>query len=130
MEREKSLKTANLLLLLLSLLGIMHILLLIGVIPQGVVWGGQLKNQEDLFQMESISLVVTFFFALIVFFKIKSLRNGKKSKILSILLYIIAIFFLINTFTNLFSPVLLERLIFTPVSITMAVLSFILGREK
>ncbi len=57
----------NILLAALGVLFIFHILVILGLIPADIVWGGQVKDaQANLVLLETIALLVTLLFIFIV----------------------------------------------------------------
>ena len=79
MKKIISVKLAgNLLLIFLGLLLVFHILVLSGILPASVIWGGQ-ANSNNLVVLESIALVVTVLFLIIVAAKLGYILPGKFS---------------------------------------------------
>ena len=56
---------ANLLLLSLLLLFGLHILILDGVVPHHIIWGGQIRNTASLKTYQTIALIITVLFIFI-----------------------------------------------------------------
>jgi hypothetical protein len=66
----------NIMLTVLALLLIFHILLLLGIIPQTIAWGGQLDDSSNnIIMFELIAFFVLLFFALIIAIKIKEQKT-------------------------------------------------------
>lgn len=114
----------------LSLLLIFHLLVLFGILPSDIVWGSQLTNKEMLIYMETTSLAVTIVFLSNTIIYIKDKSNPTFRKLARVLLWFMACYFLLNTINNILSENNLETLIFTPISIILAFLSFRLALEK
>lgn len=131
MKKLISVKLAgNISIVLMVLLIIFHILIMIGIVPYDIVWGGQIKDDVSLMKFEIFSLVTSFLFLVIVLVKVDYLKFTKFRKITNIAVWIMFIFFLLNTVGNLASGVTLEKLIFTPITIILSVLIFRLAIEK
>ena len=131
MKKLISVKLAgNISIVLMVLLIIFHILIMIGIVPHDIVWGGQIKDDVSLMKFEIFALVISFLFLVIVLVKIDYLKFRKFRKITNIAVWIIFVFFLLNTVGNLASGVTLEKLIFTPITIILSVLIFRLAIEK
>lgn len=131
MKKLISVKLAgNISIVLMVLLIIFHILIMIRIVPYDIVWGGQIKDDVSLMKFEIFGLVTSFLFLVIVLVKVDYLRFTKFRKITNIAVWIIFVFFLLNTVGNLASGVTLEKLIFTPITIILSVLIFRLAIEK
>jgi hypothetical protein len=122
---------ANILLGIYGLLIIFHTLVLAQVVPSGIVWGGQIGNsQTNLVTLETIALVVTAFFVVIVAAKVDYIKVGNFKKFVNIILWIIFVYSLLNIAGNFASGSPTEKLVFIPISIVVAFLVFRLAIEK
>ena len=131
MKKLISVKLAgNISIVLMVLLIIFHILIMIGIVPYDIVWGGQIKDDVSLMKFEIFGIATSFLFLVIVLVKVDYLKFTKFRKIIKIAVWIMFVFFLLNTVGNLASGVTLEKLIFTPVTIILSVLIFRLAIEK
>ncbi|SRR6266508_727323 len=121
----------NVLLFSLGLLFIFHVLVLLMVIPADIVWGGQIKGApENLVTLESVALLVTALFILIVAVKTGYLQAGKFSGAIHVGVWLIFAYLLLNTLGNLASGISFEKLIFAPITIILALCAFRLATEK
>jgi len=121
----------NTLLILLILLGIFHILVLTQILPANNVWGGGSENSaSNIIALELIALLATLIFILIVALKTAYLKISRLKKLTNIGIWIMGGFFLLNMVGNLSSPSLVEKLVFGPLTLIMAVLAFRLAIEK
>jgi hypothetical protein len=121
----------NLLLLSLGLLFLFHILVLLKVIPSEIVWGGQIGGvPANLVTLETVALLVTALFILIVAAKTGYFQAGKLSGLLNIGLWLIFAYLLLNTLGNLASGISVEKLIFAPITILLALCALRLAIEK
>lgn len=109
---------------------IFHLLVLAGVIPFDMVWGGRLASEKDMYLFESASLAMNACFLCIVLVKVKALKVNIPGKAINAALWSMMVLFLLNTAGNLFSTNEMETMIFTPVTILLAVLCFLLVRQK
>ncbi len=132
MKRLISAKVAgNILLVAMGLLLPFHILVLLGVIPADIVWGGMIQGaQANLITLETIALVVTLLFMLIIAAKTGYVQAGKLSGVINIGVWFIFVFLLLNTLGNLASGVSFENLVFAPITIILAICAFRLAIEK
>ena len=121
----------NILLAALGLLFVFHILVLLRVLPPDIVWGGQIQGVEaNLITLETIALLVTLLFMLIIAAKTGYIRAGKLSGAVNIGVWLIFAFMLLNTSGNLASGVSFENLVFAPITVLLAFCAFRLAIEK
>ena len=121
----------NVLIFIMVLLVVFHVLIILKILPSGFVWGGQAKDSpSNLVTLEIISLVLTLIFIFIIAAKIGYIEEGKLKKVIKIGVWIMFIYFILNIFGNLASSVLIEKMIFTPITILLAILTFRLAIEK
>src|SRR5574339_351824 len=121
----------NILLFSLGLLLIFHVLVLLRVVPADIIWGGQIKGvPKNLVTLETVALLVTALFILIVAAKTGYLRTGKWSGVVNVGLWLIFAYLLLNTLGNLASGISVEKLIFAPITIFLALCAFRLAIEK
>jgi hypothetical protein len=121
----------NILLFSLGLLFIFHILVLLKIIPADVVWGGQIKGvPANLVTLETVALLVTAVFILIVATKVGYVQAGKLSGAINVGVWLIFAYLLLNTLGNLASGISLEKLLFAPITIILALCALRLAIEK
>lgn len=121
----------NILLAALGLLFIFHVLVLLGVLPAEIVWGGMIQGtQTNLITLETIALAMTLLFMLIVAARIGYIQAGRLSGAVKVGVWLIFIFLLLNTLGNLASGVSFENLIAAPITILLALCALRLAIEK
>lgn len=121
----------NILLVALGLLALFHILVLLGVIPADIVWGGMVQGvPSNLITLEIISLLVTILFIAIIAAKTGYVQAGRLSSAVNIGVWLIFAYLLLNTLGNLASGVSFEKLIFAPITILLALCALRLALEK
>lgn len=132
MKKIISLKWAgNLLLIAFGLLAVFHLLVLLGVVPPDIVWGGQIGNSTArLRTLETISLMITIAFAVVVAAKMNYIQAGRLRKVVNLLLWVMFAYSILNLMGNLASGISFENLVFAPVTFIMAVLILRLAIEK
>jgi len=109
---------------------VFHLLILTGVIDYTLVWGGRLRTQTEMVQFETVSLVLNVVFLLVVCVRMNWIRVRIPGIALTITLWLMAGLFLLNTLGNLASLNRLETLIFTPVTLVLAVCCGVLAMVK
>jgi hypothetical protein len=112
----------NALILLLSLVIVFHILVISGIIPFEIVWGGRLTDSSELPLYESISISLNLLMLFMVLTKAGYLRIRMKENTYRIFFGLMCLLFLVNTVGNIFSKNDLERMIFTPFTLILTVL--------
>ena len=118
------------LLLILSLIVGFHLLVMIGIIPFAIVWGGRLQNHSQMLQFETVSILLNLIMLAVVAVKGGILKVNVKPIILKVALWLMAALFALNTIGNLFSNNELEKLIFTPLTFLLALFCFRLAMSK
>lgn len=112
------------LLTILSLIVIFHFLVLLGIIPFEIVWGGRLTDSAQMFQFEIVSITLNLVMLVTVAIRSEHLNVNTNKKIITVALWIMVGLFLFNTIGNLLSSNALEKILFTPLTILLAILSW------
>lgn len=119
-----------LLVVLFTLTTIFHICILAGILPYHMVWGGRLTNKTEMYQMESVSLLLNILFLVFAFFNSPFTQKRTPILLTRIGFTILGLLFLLNTLGNIVSKDRLEQLLFTPLTMITAILCFILAFRK
>jgi hypothetical protein len=114
---------SNGLLWFLSLVIIFHIMIVAGIIPYGMVWGGRLKDDSQMFSFEFVSILVNLLMLTAVATHAGLIRWRINPTFLKVVLWLMAGVFLVNTVGNLVSENEWERIIFTPVTLLLSIFS-------
>jgi len=121
----------NILLAAFGLLAIFHVFVLLGVIPADIVWGGRIQGvPSNLLTLEAIAILLTLVFIVIIAAKTGYFQAGRLSGAVSVGVWLIFVYLLLNTLGNLVSGVSFESLIAAPVTIILAICAFRLAIEK
>ena len=118
------------LVILFSLLIVFHLLVLTGIIPFQMVWGGRLKDIGKMYSFEAVSIVLNLLMLGVV-----AVRSGLVScrinpLVIQILLWMMVALFILNTVGNLLSINETEKLIFTPLTLMLAIFCIRLALSK
>ena len=114
-----------------GLLLVLHILIVAQVMPADFVWGGQIEaDGSNLMQLEIVAITLTLFFAGIVAAKIRSLQANKSNILITIGMWVVFAYLVLNTLGNFASGVRAETWFFGPLTIVMALCAFRLAIEK
>ncbi len=111
------------LLLIFGLLFIFHGLVLAGIIPYHIVWAGKIKDRRQLWQMESISLLVLVLVAMIVSLKMGYLNFFQHATTLTAGIWVVFVFFVLNTLGNLTAKNPVEKYFFGSLTLIIALLA-------
>jgi len=115
----------------LILLKLFHVLVMLKLLPSNIVWGGQVGDSEsNLLMMEGVSLIVTLLIMAIVVIRLRYFNSGKLKIVSSIGIWVVFVLFVLSTIGNLSSNVSAEKLIFTPLSVILALLALRLAVAK
>ena len=112
----------NTLILILSVVIIFHCLVISGIIPFEIVWGGRLTDVSKMQVYESMSIGLNLMMLFMVMTKAGILRFRINEKVYRIFFGLMCLLFLVNTIGNIFSKNDLERMIFTPFTLILTIL--------
>jgi len=121
---------AIVLIALFSLTIVFHFLILLKVIPYTIAWGGRLQNDSEMFVFEGVSIALNALFLFISTVKYKKIKLGISSRFINVMLWIMFALFTLNTIGNLFSINSFEKIVFTPITIVLAITCFVLARNR
>jgi hypothetical protein len=105
-------------------------MIMTGIIPFEIVWGGRLKDKSQMLTFETISVVVNLVMLTVVAIKAGILKTGINPVIIRIFLWIMFVIFFLNTIGNIFSNNELEKIIFTPLTLILSIFSLRLAISK
>ena len=128
LKKIPELLSLRLMMVLFGAVLIFHLLVIFGFIPYTIIWGGKMKTHEDMLVMEGVSIGINLLFLGIVFLRFHQRSNTTLVKKLRFAFWLFFVLFSLNTLGNLFAETLTETLIFTPLTILLAVLSLRLAR--
>lgn len=105
-----------------------HLLVLLGVIPYEIAWGGRLKSVSEMVVFELLSIAINLLFLYLVMQKANWIKKRWSDKKISLGLWIFFFLFLLNTIGNLFAVTAFERSL-SMVTFVIAILVFWLNRS-
>ena len=115
----------------LILLFLFHVLVTLKIIPSDNIWGGQVSGTDpSLLYFELIAFAITGIFIFIILAKLDYIKIKKFRTLLNVGVWIIFIYFVLNTIGNFASGVTSEALIFGPITIVLSILALRLAIEK
>jgi len=116
--------------LLFSFIIVFHGLAILGVVPYEMLWGGKLKDEGQMLVFETVSIWLNLLMLGIVAIEGKLWKMRVNPRLIKIVLWIMSALFLVNTMGNLFSKNVLEKIIFTPLTLLLFVLCLRLATHK
>lgn len=102
---------------------VLHALVLLGLLPSDIVWGGRFKNPGEVWDLELLALLLNSLFFVFILFRMGIWTAPFSPRWMRWITRILAAYFALNTLGNLFSESDLERLVF---SLLSAILSLCL----
>jgi hypothetical protein len=104
-----------------SLSILFHLLVIIGIVPSHIVWGGRATNADELIQLEIVSISLNTLFLVFILILNGNIKVRIKPLLAKILLWLMSILFILNTIGNLLAKSSIEKIIFTPVTLLSSV---------
>lgn len=101
---------------------IFHSLVLGGIVPFDVVWGGRLQDATEMITMEIVSIVLNLLMMVVVAIRSDMVSLPVRPGVIRILLWVMTGLFLLNTIGNLASVSETEKRIFTPITLLLSIL--------
>lgn len=86
-----------------------HLSIMTSIIPYDYVWSGRLKSASGMYFSELISIAVNLFLGFILLMKGRYTRPRFTRKSIDRWLWAFIVFFILNTFVNIFSTTRLEQ---------------------
>jgi membrane protease YdiL (CAAX protease family) len=117
-------KTENSIRIMLGILLLVtafHLCIISKLIPYNIAWGGRLKNDNEMYIFESISIVINLFLTSILLIKGSYLKFRLNEKGINIILWIFFFIFILNTIGNIVAKTNFEKL-FSILTLILALL--------
>jgi len=115
------------LLILLTLFLLLHFMILLKIIPYHLIWGGRLKSNNEMYRFEIFSILLNALFIIVILAQADFWMINIPKNIITYALWLMTGLFLLNTLGNAISKNKIERLIFTPITILLAIFSLVLA---
>lgn len=121
---------ARIVLIVLAALVVFHVLLMAGVVPAGVAWGGRLDRSAPGFLIaEALALAMLVGFGLIVSLRVGWIGGSRPNRAVRIATWLVFAYFLLNTLGNLMGQSGFERFVFAPLTLVLSLLMFRIARS-
>ena len=118
------------LLAILIALVIFHFFVMIDIIPYQMIWGGRIENKRQLIKIELISIIVNLIMILVIMIKKRLIRFSINPRYLQLVLWIMFVFFLLNTLGNMLSLNQVEKILFAPLTFLLSFFTLRLAISK
>ncbi|MCF8238942.1 MAG: hypothetical protein K9I85_12340 [Saprospiraceae bacterium] len=115
---------------LFGLLILFHCFVIAGWISPKSVWGERVQSDQDLIHVELASISMLFLYAMIVMAKVNIIDMDWIKPLAQLGLWMMAIYFVITSVTNAMGDTNLERFLFAPVALVLAILTVRLALIK
>ena len=115
---------------ILSAVVLFHVLVVSGIVPKTIVWGGRISDPAQVVRAEIVSIMILLVTAAIVAMRWRSLAQGAPNVVLAVGTWVLVGLFALNTVGNRFAKTLLERAVFTPLTLLLALLTLRLALER
>jgi len=109
---------------ILSFIIIFHFLVIAGLIPFNIVWGGNLTDKAQFYTMEAVSIAVNILMLSIILIYCGVIKSSFNRKYIIGAIWFMFLIFLLNTVGNLMAKNSLETYIFTPLTLMLSIFCF------
>ena len=89
---------------------IFHICIIMKIIPYNIAWGGRLKNDNEMYVFESISILINLFLSWVLLMKGEFVQFKFQNNTVNLILWIFFGLFILNTVGNIFAKTNFEKL--------------------
>lgn len=114
----------NGILVIISSIIVFHLLVMTGLLPFEVVWGGTASGTDQVRTMELISIVVNIAMLTVVCAYAGIIKTRMKQRFFKGSFWIMFALFLLNTVGNLMAETALETYLFTPLTVLLTLFCF------
>lgn len=94
---------------LLTAVILFHICIVTKIIPYDIAWGGRLKNDNEMYVFESISIFINLFLVAILLMKGNFVKYKFSEKVVNTILWVFFAIFILNTIGNFFAKTTFEK---------------------
>lgn len=130
-NRSTAATAANIATVLFGIVIILQLLLALGILPVTMAWGGTQTELTPALRLASVAAaVVMALFAYVIRRRAGLIGDPPPSTLIKIFSWIITAFMVLNTLGNLASQSTAEKILFTPLTILLAICCFIVSISK
>lgn len=110
--------------IILSGIIIFHFLVIAGIIPFNIAWGGNLSGKSQLYTMEAISIAINTLMLFIILIYCGAIKININRNVIIGAVWVMFGLFMLNTLGNLMAKNRLETYIFTPLTLILSIFCF------
>ncbi|WP_047245761.1 hypothetical protein [Maribacter thermophilus] len=88
---------------------VLHLSVLFKLVPHTIVWGGKIASIQTIYVLEMVALVTMLFLAMVILMKNRIIKPIFTSKAIKGILFVFAVFFMLNTLGNLLAETKIEK---------------------
>lgn len=114
---------------ILLLVTLFNLLVMLGIVPYNIVWGGRLQNTEEMIAFELVSIIINLLIIFIVLLKAGRVLPSA-SKLAYVLAWLLPIIYFFGILGNLASTSAIERALFVPVTLLLFTFTLRIALEK
>lgn len=109
---------------------IFHLLIIIRIIPFEIVWAGKLKTVDEMYVFEIVSVLINLILMAVLLLKGNYINNKINQVIINGILWFFVFVFALNTVGNIMAKTFFEKAVFTPLTLLLAILIWIIIRNS
>ncbi|GKT11315.1 MAG: hypothetical protein ISEC1_P0278 [Thiomicrorhabdus sp.] len=121
---------ANAMIILNLCLVMFDVLIMVGIVPYNIVWGGRFENISEMYVFEMTSIVLSLAIAAVIGIKAGYIKPYISKKGVTMIMWSLVMFFSLNTLGNIASTNPLETILFTPITVIATILCYRLAIDK
>lgn len=130
-NRSAATIAANIATLLFAIVIILQLLLVLGILPVTMFWGGTQTELTLGLRLASVAAaIILALFAYVIRRRAGLIGSPPPSTLVKILSWVITAFMVLNTLGNLASQSTAEKIVFAPLTILLAITCFIVSISK
>lgn len=119
----------KIILIILMAVYVFHICIILKFIPYNIAWGGRMKNDNEMYVFETISILVNLLLMLVLLMKASKMKRLLSERNINIILWFFFGLFTLNTIGNLLAETNFEKG-FAALTAVLAGLILLVLREK
>jgi hypothetical protein len=109
---------------------VFHLSIITQLIPYTIVWAGKLNTVQEMRTFEMLSIIINLILLFVFLLKGNYIKHKIPHKIINGFLWFFFVVFILNTIGNLFAKTLVEKIVFTPLTLISALLIGVILRNK
>lgn len=107
-----------------------HFSVLLQIIDFTKVWGGRLKDTQQMYVFETISICLNLFLLFIILQKVNYVKQIFSIKLINIILWVFVFIFALNTIGNLFATNIVEKILGTVLTLVSGYLCWVIVKKQ